>query len=228
MKREEHRENDNAENRRRLFDHPAPPMCASLPDPALQPLPLEDAELGFIHAFLSPQQADRAFSLLLAQTPWRHEQITLFGQQHFQPRLTAWIGDAGSRYTYSGLALEPVPWTPLLLELKQKIERVSATGFNSVLLNLYRNGSDSVGWHSDDEAELGPEPIIASLSLGQTRRFHLRHKRRKDLPMLKIALAHGDLLIMGGATQRNYVHALPKSAQDLQPRINLTFRTIGS
>jgi alkylated DNA repair dioxygenase AlkB len=192
----------------------------------LEKLPLDDAELGFAHAFLSAAEADHAFSQLLADMPWRHDQITVYGKQHWQPRLTAWIGDEGSHYTYSGLALAPQPWTPLLLELKQRIESVAATRFNSVLLNLYRDGNDSVGWHSDDESELGPEPVIASLSLGQSRTFHLKHKRRKELPPLKIELAHGCLLVMGGATQRNYVHAVPKSAKALGPRINLTFRTI--
>lgn len=191
----------------------------------LESLPLIDAELAFIHAFLEPQEADRVFSQLLAETPWRQDAITIYGKQHLQPRLTAWIGDQDSHYSYSGLALAPQPWTPLLLDLKQRIESVVAARFNSVLLNLYRDGTDSVGWHSDDERGLGP--VIASLSLGQTRTFHLRHKRRKDLPLQKIELAHGCLLIMSGPTQRNYVHAVPKSAKAMQPRINLTFRTIG-
>jgi alkylated DNA repair dioxygenase AlkB len=191
----------------------------------LESLPLIDAELAFIHDFLEPQEADRVLGQLLASIPWRQDAITLYGKQLLQPRLTAWIGDQDSHYSYSGLALVPQPWTPLLLDLKQRIESVAATRFNSVLLNLYRDGNDSVGWHSDDEAGLGP--VIASLSLGQSRNFHLRHKRRKDLPLQKIELTHGCLLLMAGATQRNYVHAVPKSAKAMLPRINLTFRTIG-
>jgi alkylated DNA repair dioxygenase AlkB len=202
-------------------------MPDSCPATTLETLPLDDGELGFCHAFLSAEEADRALAMLLAETLWRHDQITVYGKQHWQPRLTAWIGDENSGYTYSGLALAPQPWTPLLLTLKQRIERVTAARFNSVLLNLYRDGNDSVGWHSDNERELGPEPLIASLSLGQTRTFHLKHKRRKDLPVLKIELTHGCLLVMQGATQRNYVHAVPKSAKPMLPRINLTFRTVG-
>jgi alkylated DNA repair dioxygenase AlkB len=140
------------------------------------------------------------------------------------PRLSAWYGDAGAVYTYSGLRLEPLPWTPVLLEIKQATERLSGTRFNSVLLNLYRDGQDSMGWHSDDEPELGPEPVIASVSLGALRRFVFQHKKRRW--RIALDLEPGSVLLMAGATQHHWRHALPKTRRPVAPRINLTFRTI--
>ena len=129
-------------------------------------------------------------------------------------------------YTYSGISMNPEPWTATLLEIKAKINEGANTRFNSVLLSLYRNGRDSLSWHQDDEPELGNDPVIASASFGDTRTFQFRHKARKDIKTVSIDLTHGSLLIMKGPTQRFWVHQVPKTAKPVGPRINLTFRVI--
>lgn len=192
----------------------------------LETLPIPDADIQFMHHLFSPKEADRIFDELIGSIDWRHDEIVIYGKKMLQPRLTAWYGDPGTYYQYSGLALAPNPWTDLLLLLKTRIEEVTATRYNSVLLNLYRDGKDSVGWHSDNESELGREPIIASLSFGQTRTFQLKAKNRPGESTVKIELTHGSLLVMRGATQRHYVHAVLKSNRVDRPRVNLTFRTI--
>jgi alkylated DNA repair dioxygenase AlkB len=149
----------------------------------------------------------------------------MFGKLLAQPRLTAWYGSAGTNYSYSGLNLVPEPFSKELLTLKAKIEQVGSTQFNSVLLNLYRNENDSMGWHADDEKELGINPIIASLSLGQTRKFQVKHKLTKNLN-LNLLLTHGSLLLMRGEMQHYWQHAIPKSKNSCDQRINLTFRNI--
>lgn len=185
----------------------------------LTPIPLEDGELSFVERLRLP--VDDVMARLVAQTAWRSETITLYGKQHVQPRLSAWHGDA--RYRYSGMTLEPLPFTPLQLVLKQAVEQVSGHTFNSVLLNYYRDHHDSMGFHSDDERELGPAPVIASLSFGAARTFILKHKR---LPRtLKLSLGDGCLLVMAGATQANWRHGINKEGHPCGPRINLTFRT---
>ena len=166
------------------------------------------------------------FEQLIGTTIWQQDTITIYGKKHLVPRLTAWYGDADKPYTYSGIKMNPEPWTITLNEIKQKVEAEAATKFTNVLLNYYRNGQDSMGWHRDNEKELGENPIIASVSFGQTRPFHLRHKFRKDVPKLTIPLTHGSLLIMKGTTQHFWEHQVPKSAKTLEPRINLTFRKI--
>jgi alkylated DNA repair dioxygenase AlkB len=189
---------------------------------ALTPIPIDDGELALLAQLpLSTPNAD-IFARLLAETPWREESVRVYGKRHLQPRLTAWYGDAS--YTYSGLRLEPLPWTALLLELRAAVEAACGRRFNSVLLNRYRNGRDSMGMHSDDEPELGSDPVIASLSYGTTRTLILRHKRNKDT--LRLALTDGSLLLMAGTTQRNWLHGINKSARPLGERINLTFRYI--
>jgi alkylated DNA repair dioxygenase AlkB len=193
---------------------------------ALDTLPIPGADIRFMHHLFSSQEADRIFDELFDSIDWRHDEIVIYGKKMLQPRLTAWYGDPGTYYQYSGLPLTPNPWTDLLLSLKARIEEVTATRYNSVLLNLYRDGKDSVGWHSDNESELGREPIIASLSFGQTRTFQLKAKNLPGASTVKIELTHGSLLVMRGATQRNYVHAVLKSSKVDRPRINLTFRTI--
>jgi len=157
---------------------------------------------------------------------WRQHLIRIRGREVASPRLSAWYGDPDAHYSYSGLSLEPRPWLPVILELKTRVEAVCSVPFNSVLLNLYRDGADSMGWHSDDEPELGERPVIASLSLGATRRFRLRHRRRKELEPVAIDLEDGSLLIMGGDTQRFWKHQVPKSKRVTEPRLNLTFRNI--
>ena len=192
----------------------------------LLPLALPGADLLFDPAFLPAAEAESLLAQLSAEVAWEQRTIRLFGQEFPQPRLTAWYGDPAARYTYSGLAWEPRPWTPSLLALRQRVEIATASPFNSVLLNLYRDGRDSMGWHADDEPELGPEPAIASLSLGATRRFRLRPRAGLVHPPLSLDLASGSLLLMRGPTQRHWQHALPKTARPLGPRLNLTFRWV--
>ena len=186
------------------------------------PIPIADGELAWLAQLPLAYPNDVVFARLLAETPWRAETVVVFGKRHLQPRLTAWYGDAS--YTYSGLRLEPLPWTPLLLELRAAVEAACGQRFNSVLLNLYRNERDSMGMHSDDEPELGPGPVIASLSFGSTRTLILRHKRNKQT--LRLPLTDGSLLRMAGATQENWLHGINKSTRSLGARINLTFRYV--
>jgi len=150
----------------------------------------------------------------------------LWGKQYLQPRLTAWFGDEGCTYTYSGIRLEPLPWTKVLFDLKREVESIAAAPFNSVLLNYYRNERDSMGLHSDDEPELGRNPVIASVSLGAERTFVMKHKRRKDVPRVRLPLASGSLLLMKGETQHNWRHGLAKETGPCAARVNLTFRRI--
>lgn len=193
---------------------------------APESIPMPDAQVRFMQAFYRPPVSGELMDLLLHEILWQQETIVLWGKAHLQPRLSAWYGDAGSSYAYSGVQLNPHPWTDTLLCIKQDIEQATGHRFNSVLLNLYRNEQDSVGWHSDAEPELGSMPVIASLSLGETRTFRFRHKTRKDLKPVSIALTDGSLLLMEGATQRFWQHAIVKERDARKARINLTFRTI--
>lgn len=163
---------------------------------------------------------------LIAEVPWREEHITVYGKTHMQPRLIAWFGDSGARYTYSGLSHSPQAWNAELARLRKQIEYLCRCDFNSVLLNYYRDGKDSMGLHADDEPELGPEPVIASLSLGATRRMYFKHKTAGELPTRSIDLPDGSLLVMRGATQENWKHGIRKTARCHAPRINLTFRQV--
>lgn len=191
----------------------------------LRPVRLPDAELAFDGNFLPLDEADAVLATLRHEIAWETHRIRMFGRMVDSPRLSCWIGDAGAGYVYSGTRFEPRPWTPMLLELRQRIEQACGKGFNSVLANLYRDGRDGMGWHSDDEPELGVQPVIASLSLGATRRFSFKH-RREDGQALVLQLNAGSLLLMRGDTQRNYRHALPKTVKAVGERINLTFRRI--
>lgn len=186
---------------------------------------LVDAEVHYSSGFLRPDRADRLLAELRAELDWQQREIKLFGRKVKSPRLTAFHGEPGSVYTYSNLRLEPQPWTPALDEIRTELADVSGHVFDCVLANLYRDGSDSMGWHSDDERELGIEPIIASVSLGAARRFALHHRRRKD-QRVAIDLEHGSLLIMAGQTQHHWKHALPKTRRAVGERVNLTFRRI--
>jgi len=193
---------------------------------ALSPLPLPGADLLFDPEFLPEAEAAALLASLSAGVAWEQRTIRLFGQEFPQPRLTAWYGDAEARYTYSNLTWEPRPWTPALLALRQRLEATTSARFNSVLLNLYRDGHDSMGWHADDEPELGSAPTIASLSLGATRRFRLRPRAGLVHPPLSLDLPSGSLLLMRGTTQQHWQHALPKTTRPLGPRLNLTFRWV--
>jgi len=194
--------------------------------PALGPLPIPDAEILHLGRPALPLSSGDLLATLIAQTPWRADTITLWGKAYLQPRLTAWYGDPDKRYTYSGLTLQPLPWTPLLLDVKHAVEAAAGATFDSVLLNYYRNESDSMGFHADDEPELGLDPVIASLSLGAARDFVLKHKRRKDIKPVRIPLEDGTLIVMRGRTQANWLHGIEKRKTPLGPRVNLTFRTI--
>jgi alkylated DNA repair dioxygenase AlkB len=174
--------------------------------------------------FLAAADADRAFAALRDEAAWRQESIAMFGRRVSLPRLTAWHGDPGAVYTYSGLRNEPRPWTPALAELRERLAERLGIRFDSVLLNWYRGGADAMGWHADDEPELGRDPTIASLSLGTTRTFELEH--RGDRERVALALEHGSLLVMAGATQHHWRHRVPKQPRLTGDRINLTFRVI--
>ena len=189
-------------------------------------IPMIDADVRVIPSFYREPDCADLMRHLVEETPWRQETITLWGKQHLQPRLSAWYGDAGSDYTYSGVVLRPEPWTATLARIKSDVENAAGCRFNSVLLNFYRDENDSVGWHSDAEPELGQFPVIASLSLGETRTFRLRHRSRKDQKPVAIDLTGGSLLLMAGTTQRFWQHAVMKEREPCGPRINLTFRTI--
>jgi alkylated DNA repair dioxygenase AlkB len=184
-------------------------------------IPLRDA--GWLlddPAHISPAEADALFRLLRDTVPW--EQSGRPGRRF--PRLTAWYADRGLTYSYSGVTHQAIPWTPELREVKQRAEAAAGTTWNSLLLNLYRDGRDSIGFHADDEPELGTNPVIGSISLGAERRFVLKHPASGE--KLEFNLPHGSLLVMGGASQHHWRHGVPKTARPVGPRINLTFRYI--
>ncbi|TYZ08894.1 alpha-ketoglutarate-dependent dioxygenase AlkB [Hymenobacter lutimineralis] len=195
---------------------------------ALTLLPLAQAEVYFQPAFLPIPEATALFSELTATVAWRQDSIQLFGKQVPQPRLTAWYGDEHAAYSYSGLYLRPQPWTEPLQRLRRQVAEATGQPFNSVLLNLYRTGQDSMGWHADDEPELGPNPVIASVSLGATRRMRFRPRLSllPDAAPFGLDLPAGSLLLMQGATQHTWQHAIPKTARAVGPRLNLTFRSV--
>ncbi|WP_297801122.1 alpha-ketoglutarate-dependent dioxygenase AlkB [Arenimonas sp. GDDSR-1] len=190
----------------------------------LQALPLPHADIAYAPAFLPPAQADALFSALVHAVPWQQPQLFIHGRQLPTPRLCCWMGDPGAAYRYSNTRFMPEPWIAPVSRLKTAVETLAGTVFNSVLLNYYRDGRDAMGWHSDDEPELGPNPVIASVSLGGVRRFLFGP--RAGGKSSGIELAHGSLLLMRGETQKNYRHSLPRTAKQVDGRINLTFRNI--
>jgi alkylated DNA repair dioxygenase AlkB len=185
---------------------------------------LPGAELWFAPAWLATAEADVLFADLRQAPGWEVHRIRIFGREVDSPRLSRWIGDPDAVYTYSRTRFVPQPWSPVLDGVRARLQDALAVGFNSVLANRYRDGRDRMGWHSDDEPELGPQPFIASLSLGATRRFAL--KPRGEGERLALDLPHGSLLLMAGNTQRRYRHALPGTARPVGERINLTFRRV--
>jgi alkylated DNA repair dioxygenase AlkB len=197
----------------------------TLPQRGFERLEMPEADVIFYRTFFSEARANVFYEELYRNANWRQEQIKLYGKLIDLPRRTAWYGDEGRSYTYSGITVTPNPWMPVLLEIKKEIEIVSGVIFNSVLLNLYRTERDSVAWHSDDEPELGRNPVIGSVSFGATRRFQFKHKRDKA-PRQKIDLPHGSYLLMKGLTQHSWLHQVAKEAKPLGARINLTFRVI--
>lgn len=193
-------------------------------DTGLSRIELPDADLGYYRKLFSDPQS--FYRQLCDEVAWRQDTITMYGKPVLIPRLNAWYGDSDAQYGYSGLAMDPLPWTPLLDSIRQPVQQLLNLHFNSVLVNHYRDGNDSVAWHSDDEPELGAEPIIASVSFGAVRRFQLRHRNNRQLPMQQIELASGSLLVMRGSTQRCWQHQVPKQRSVVDGRINLTFRQI--
>jgi alkylated DNA repair dioxygenase AlkB len=191
----------------------------------LSPLPLEDAQLAFDPQWLAGSSAAALLTELRDTVAWEVHRIRLFGRDHASPRLSCWIGDPGVSYRYSGTRFEPRAWPAVLLPIRARLARELGVDFNSVLANRYRDGRDAMGWHSDDEGELGPTPVIASLSLGDTRRFVLKHRKNPERK-LALALPSGSLLVMGGNTQQLFRHALPRTTRPVGERINLTFRRI--
>ncbi|HTK22300.1 MAG TPA: alpha-ketoglutarate-dependent dioxygenase AlkB [Mucilaginibacter sp.] len=184
------------------------------------------ADLLEYHAgFFNVDESQTFLDTFINTIPWIQEDIVMYGKLLKTPRLTAWYGDKNKDYIYSGTKHYPNPWTKELLQIKERIEPIAGVKFNSVLLNYYRDANDSVAWHSDDEYELGVNPIIASVSFGQVRRFDIRHKHDRD-QKYSIYLEDGSLLIMKGNLQHNWVHQIPKSTKALKARVNLTFRVI--
>lgn len=194
-----------------LFDH--------------HPLELPGAELSYQPQWLAASLADAWFDQLREEIAWEQPLLHIHGRDVRVPRLLAWYGEPQAVYRYSGLVHLPRPWTPLLGEIRLRLEQAVAQPLNAVLLNYYRDGQDSMGWHSDDEAELGRNPLVASLNLGGARRFDLRRKGGSRIEH-SLTLEHGSLLVMSGATQHHWQHQVAKTRAPVAPRINLTFRLI--
>ncbi|AXG70181.1 2OG-Fe(II) oxygenase superfamily protein [Kordia sp. SMS9] len=190
-----------------------------------QKLNLPEADITYYPNFIPATEATRIFETLRDETPWQQDDIKVFGKVYAQPRLTALYGTNQKSYSYSNIKMTPHALTPLLADLKQQVDQTCEVNFTTMLLNYYRDGKDSNGWHADNEKELGVNPIIASLSFGQERYFHLKHRTDKTLKH-KILLQHGSLLVMKGETQHKWLHQIPKTAKPIQGRINSTFRII--
>ena len=188
-------------------------------------LDLPDAEIIYYPKFFDKEQSDLIYTELLQDIAWQQDNITIFGKTHPQPRLTALYGNEGKPYSYSNIKMQPHPWNSLLQKIKYYIEETTGCQFTTVLLNQYRDGKDSNGWHADNEKELGINPIIASLSFGSERVFQLKHNTIADAKK-SIVLEHGSLLLMKGSTQHFWKHQIPKTAKPIGNRINLTFRSI--
>ncbi len=203
---------------------PAPGQLAS-GTAVVREIPLRDGECRLVEGFLEGEEATVLLERLASAVPWEQPVVTLFGSQVPSPRLAAWYGDPGAVYRYSGIVNRPRDWLPELADLRDRISGFADATFNSALLNYYRDGSDAMGWHADNESELGVNPVIASLSLGGVRRFRMRHRNREISP-ITLELAHGSLLLMAGSTQHHWTHAVPRTRRPVAPRVNLTFRYV--
>ena len=186
---------------------------------------LPNAELIYVPNFFTKEEANNYFEIINSETNWQHDDITVFGKIYKQPRLTALFGESNQTYSYSNITMYPNPFTSTLNDIKQKVESFSNHHFNTLLINLYRNGNDSNGWHADNEKELGKNPVIASVSFGEERPFHFKHRTIKT-ERHKLLLQHGSLLIMKGEMQHYWLHQITKTKRQIQPRINLTFRSL--
>ncbi len=189
-------------------------------------IPLRDATLKFHAQAFGADEADHYFDRLLKTTPWRTDMITIHGKSIPLPRLQAWYCDHDWPLHYSGMTVPALPWTEVLRSIRARVHELAGLDFNGVLVNCYRDGNDSVGWHSDDEAEWGPNPVIASVSFGATRDFVLKHRRDKSEKPVTCPLTHGSLLLMGDTVQNTWQHQLPKRRRVTNSRINLTFRNL--
>lgn len=186
---------------------------------------LPNADLLWKPNFIEESEANTLFQQLYETTPWQADKITVYGKEYDQPRLTCLYGNEGKSYQYSNIWMHPHPWNPLMFYLREKVEEFCQHSFTTVLCNLYRDGNDSNGWHADNEKTLGVNPVIASLSFGATRSFHLKHNQLPDVKKT-FELSNGSLLVMKGETQHFWKHAIPKTKKEVGPRINLTFRTL--
>lgn len=193
---------------------------------AVKHFDLPQADIILYEHFFTKKESDQLYKRLIENTKWQQDHIKLFGKQIALPRLTAWYGNSNENYHYSGISMPVNDWTEDLLLIKARIELYAKINFTGVLLNYYRDGQDSVGWHSDDERELGENPLIASVSFGETRLFQMRHLTDKKIKKANIPLTHGSLLIMQGSTQHFWEHRIPKTTKAISPRINLTFRVL--
>jgi alkylated DNA repair dioxygenase AlkB len=191
---------------------------------ALEHLSIPDADVSLIRDLDLGLPGDVIVRRIVEETPWRSETILMWGKEFVSPRLVAWYGDEGTTYVYSGIRHHPLAWTPLLADLRRRVEEAAQEHFDSVLVNYYRGERDSVAMHSDDEKELGREPVIASLSIGETRTFVMRHKTDRSQKIRRLVLESGSLLLMKGPTQRCWQHGVPKEKSPCGPRVNLTFR----
>lgn len=189
-----------------------------------EPIKIQNGEYIYAPSFFNVSKADYYFEKLKSEIDWKQEEMIMYGKRLNFPRLTAWYGDNYKPYSFSGITLNPKPWTNDLIDIKRKIETKCNVIFNSVLLNLYRNGKDSISWHTDAEKELGTNPVIASVNFGEARTFQLRHQTTKQ--KIEIELSHGSLLIMQGELQHYWQHQVPKTSKEIGQRINLTFRVI--
>jgi len=181
--------------------------------------------VNLYNGFFAKEESDALLQALISEVPWKQEPIKIFGKEVMQPRLTCWYSDPGVSYKYSGITMTSHDWTDTLSTIRRRIEPVAGTKFNGALLNLYRNGDDSMGWHRDNEKELGKNPVIASVSFGVERVFQLRDYLTKS-EKISIALTHGSLLVMAGESQHNWQHRVPAAKAARQPRLNITFRVL--
>ncbi len=219
-------------NRRRIqhllvSDHSLTSQGSFFEGPAIQQIDMQGADVVLHHHAWSPASGDQLCAQLIQQIEWRQDKISMFGQTHNVPRLNAWYGDPDYSYAWSGIQMHPNSWTPSLQQIKERVNELASVQFNSVLINLYRDGNDKVDWHADDEKVLGVDPVIASVSLGAARKFRMRRKDRSR-PPIEILLRSGDVLVMRGSTQQLWEHAVPRTKRIAQPRVNLTFRVVES
>lgn len=201
-------------------------LFAKIRDFGWEEIVAADAQIRLLRSFLPAERSAMLFDTLLQTVKWRQDKIRLYGREHHLPRLQQWYGDAGGVYRWSGIEMVPEQWSPVLEELKRDVESAAQSSFNSLLVNLYRDGNDTVSWHSDDEPGLGADPVIASVSLGASREFLLRHKLQRERSRISLTLVDGSLLLMAGSTQRFWEHSVPRRAGVTTARINLTFRNI--